>query len=343
MKFIIGFFLVILTLPLKQASALDLGIPIACEYGVDCFIENYFDHSSKRDEVQDHTCGAITQDGNLSTDFILQNYQMMKEGVNVVAGDSGIVLHTRDGMSDISVDLIGEEAVRGRECGNGVIIEHKRGYVTQYCHLKKNSILVKPGEKVEKGETIAEVGVSGITTFPYLEFTVRLDGEAIDPFTGENPVTGERHIACESLDIYPLWDKKTEKNLKYISTALLGMGFANKVPHAQGSREGKFSKEKMIHHSKLIAFWVDIFGVQQNDKLKLIILDPDGDILSEETREFKTEKRHLFQFMGKKNPSKLWPLGEYTGRVELIRSDTGQTEKVINSTIILKVVDNIKK
>lgn len=326
----------------RPAMAIDMSIPLACIYGEDCFIENYFDHEPKPDIYLDHTCGKLSSDGNVTTDFKLRDHVQMKDGINVLAVDSGVIKSVRDGMSDISVDLIGEEAVRGRECGNGIVITHKRGYETQYCHLKRNSILVKQGEAVEKGQEIAQVGLSGITSFPYLEFSVRLNGKPIDPFTGENPVTEDSSIACDSLDIYPLWDKQTEKKLKYISTAMLGIGFSKKVPHARGAREGKFGKTKIDHDARLLVLWTDIFGVVKGDELKMSIIDPDGKVIKSEVRTFSANRRHMFQFLGKKPESEFWMKGEYIGKIELSRIESGAKSIIVNESTVVQIVNEEK-
>ncbi len=339
---ILSLFLIVFIITLKSAVALDLSIPVACTYGEDCFIESYFDHDSKPDTFTDHTCGKLSSDNHASTDFKLKSYSQMKEGVNVVATDSGVIASMRDGMSDISVDLIGAEAVRGRECGNGIVIEHKRGYVTQYCHLKRNSILVKVGDKVEKGQTIGQVGLSGITTSPYLEFKVTLNGHPVDPFTGEDPVTGDSNVSCDSLDIYPLWDKQTEKKLKYVSSMLLGMGFADKVPHAQGAREGKFSREKIKNNARLLVLWTDIFGVLKDDELEMTITSPDGRVLSSEVRKITSNKKQLFQFVGKKPDAAIWPSGEYVGKVELRRQEADEVDKVVSATTVVEIAETVE-
>jgi len=63
--------------------------------------------------------------------------------------------------------------------GNVIIISHGYGYKTVYAHNKKN--FVKVGEKVNKGEVIAEIGLTGTTTGPHLHFEVHKDGELINP------------------------------------------------------------------------------------------------------------------------------------------------------------------
>src|SRR5215510_1811152 len=79
--------------------------------------------------------------------------------------------------------------IEGRECGNGVIIDHGDGFETQYCHMAQNSIRVKPGERVKAGQPLGRVGISGKADFPHLHFTVRRRGAVVDPF-GDSPSAG---------------------------------------------------------------------------------------------------------------------------------------------------------
>ncbi|SCG83102.1 putative metalloprotease HI0409 [Proteiniborus sp. DW1] len=63
--------------------------------------------------------------------------------------------------------------------GRYIIISHGYGYQSVYGHNRK--LLVKVGDKVEKGQTISEMGNSGRSTGPHLHFEVRLNGNPIDP------------------------------------------------------------------------------------------------------------------------------------------------------------------
>lgn len=326
----------------QNSYALDLGMPIACDYGKNCFISNYFDHDAEKNIFKDYACGAMSDDGYKHTDFILKNYSQMKEGVNVVAGDDGVVKYVRNDIADVNVELSGLESIKGHECGNGVLIEHKRGYETQYCHLKKDSVLVKKGDKVDKGQNIGQVGLSGLTSFPYLEFTVRMNGKELDPFTGEDPITGKAEVACDSLDIYPLWDKETEKTLTYVQTALLSSGFSSKVPNMLGAREGRYKATKIKNDSILLSYWADILGVKSGDSLKMSIFAPDGQEITNNTKTFTAEKRHLFQFIGTKLESGKtnWEEGKYTGKIELIRKENGKDTIVISQANTIEVVSD---
>jgi len=63
--------------------------------------------------------------------------------------------------------------------GNVVEIRHADGYVTHYAHNREN--LVKVGDRVEKGETIAILGSTGRSSGPHVHFEVRRNGKVIDP------------------------------------------------------------------------------------------------------------------------------------------------------------------
>lgn len=86
-----------------------------------------------------------------------------KEGAEVVAVASGVVTWsgTRFGY------------------GNLVEINHGKGYVTRYGHNK--SILVKVGDTVKKGQTLATMGSTGRSTGPHVHFEVLRNGRAVDP------------------------------------------------------------------------------------------------------------------------------------------------------------------
>lgn len=63
--------------------------------------------------------------------------------------------------------------------GQMVEIDHGFGYVTRYGHASK--LLVRVGQRVERGQMIAQVGRTGIATGPHLHYEVRLNGQAQNP------------------------------------------------------------------------------------------------------------------------------------------------------------------
>jgi murein DD-endopeptidase MepM/ murein hydrolase activator NlpD len=63
--------------------------------------------------------------------------------------------------------------------GKKVEINHGFGYVTRYGHASK--LLVLRGQEVTRGEVIAQVGSTGISTNPHLHYEVRIGGNAVNP------------------------------------------------------------------------------------------------------------------------------------------------------------------
>lgn len=63
--------------------------------------------------------------------------------------------------------------------GRLIIIDHGNGIATWYAHL--DEILVKPQQKIKKGQLIGRVGNTGKVTGPHLHFEVRLKGKPQNP------------------------------------------------------------------------------------------------------------------------------------------------------------------
>jgi murein DD-endopeptidase MepM/ murein hydrolase activator NlpD len=73
--------------------------------------------------------------------------------------------------------------------GRILVLDHGRGVVTTYCH--NDVLLVRDGQRVDKGQMIARSGKSGRTTGPHLHYQIDLAGEPVDPlrFRTQHPKT----------------------------------------------------------------------------------------------------------------------------------------------------------
>jgi len=92
----------------------------------------------------------------------------------------GIDISTRRGAPIISpadgiISFVGSD----RGYGRVVVISHGYGLKTKYAHLKK--ALVKKGQHVKRGETVALVGSTGRSTGPHLHYEVHLNNVQVDP------------------------------------------------------------------------------------------------------------------------------------------------------------------
>lgn len=84
-------------------------------------------------------------------------------GSAIVAAESGTVI----------------TATYGSGYGKYVVVSHGSGITTLYAHC--SSLLVNVGDKVTKGQTIAKVGSTGVSTGNHLHFEVRINGTSTDP------------------------------------------------------------------------------------------------------------------------------------------------------------------
>lgn len=71
----------------------------------------------------------------------------------------------------------------GRQTGYGRVLEidHGDGIVTKYAHCSR--IVVHKGQHVKRGEMIAAVGNSGLSTGPHLHYEIHVHGRVVDPLT----------------------------------------------------------------------------------------------------------------------------------------------------------------
>ena len=63
--------------------------------------------------------------------------------------------------------------------GNVIYLSHRYGFSTRYGHL--SSFVVRPGQRVKRGDIVGYVGSTGRSTGPHLHYEVRLNNNAVNP------------------------------------------------------------------------------------------------------------------------------------------------------------------
>ena len=98
----------------------------------------------------------------------LQSHQ----GVDYAIPEGTHIFATADGIV---------KEIKGKNSTSGitVVIDHGNGYTTSYSHLQ--SVKVKRGRRVQRGDIIALSGNSGLSLAPHLHYEVRNNGTRVDP------------------------------------------------------------------------------------------------------------------------------------------------------------------
>lgn len=304
------------------AAGFDLAFPLDCSLGESCFIQQYIDRDAGPG-AQDFTCGPLVYDGHEGTDFALPTLADMKKGVAVKAAASGIVKGARDGVADVAVNDPAAPPLDGRDCGNGVLIDHGEGWQTQYCHMKQGSITLSPGDPVLAGETLGLVGLSGNTEFPHLHVSVRKNDVEIDPFDPDN--TLNCGTAAPQLWADPI---------AYRPGGIVGLGIATEVPAFETILEGLPSPQSMKSDAPAIVLWAHLFGGRAGDVLVLSVTSPDGAQLFDEMITLEKNQARAFRALGKRLTSAAWPLGAYQSEAILFRDGTEVDRAVLGFTIV---------
>ena len=93
------------------------------------------------------------------------------KGIDILAPSGSSIVAAADGKVVIST--------YSYSAGNYIMIDHGGGLTTVYMHCSQ--LLVKEGETVKQGQTIAKVGSTGYSTGPHLHFGVRSGGSYVNP------------------------------------------------------------------------------------------------------------------------------------------------------------------
>lgn len=289
-----------------------LALPLACEPGKTCEIQNYVDRDAGPGAM-DYRCAHRTYDKHDGVDIRLLDMAAQRAGVDVLAAAAGRVVAIRDGVPDISIRAAGAPSVAGHECGNRVAIGLGGGWIIDYCHLARGSVVVKAGDAVAVGQRLGRVGLSGETEFPHLHFSVRRNDAVVDPFAPE-PVTPG---ACAAQT--GLWTPEAARALAYRRGAVLNTGFSDGLAAAESIEQRTVAPPTP---SSGVVAYARLIGLEAGDVVELALTGPDGKLLARNALPpLDHDKAQWIAQVGRKQaPPGGWPHGAYRAQVEVRRA-----------------------
>lgn len=288
------------------AGDFSLNSPIDCDLNGPCHIQQYVDHDPS-DNASDFICSGLSYDGHRGTDFALPTYDMIQEGVGVLASAAGTVVGVRDGMPDVRYTPERAELIADRECGNGVVVRHADGWETQYCHLRQGSLTVARGQTVDVGDMLGQVGMSGRAEFPHVHLSVRHNGAVVDPFDPDGT------IVCGEADQDTLWSVRPPVR----PGGIISIGTADAIPDFTDIRANTVALPDRT--SDALVIYAFLFGTRKGDIVRLSLSGPDGTVISDDT-VLDRANAQSFRAIGKKRKGARWPAGAYEGTAVLLRN-----------------------
>jgi hypothetical protein len=312
--------LVLSVLTAPAAFAAELGAPVQCNLGVDCFVQQFPDMDASGGVI-DPFCGIASNDTHDGTDFRILSMVDVQRGVPVVAVGDGKVLRQRDGVPDRLVTSEADRAAIGnQECGNGLILDLGGGLEAQYCHLRQGSLAVKPGQSVKRGDKLGEVGASGLAQFPHIHLTIRREGKPVDPSTGQALDAGCLRDAARA---DPLFAAEVAEKIGHGETQLLASGFAaGPVDHDALTVSGPPPAADAT--SANFVGWSWFVNLRQGDQVRTVLAGAGDAVIAESTTDpMDRAKASYSAFAGKRGAPKP---GDYKLTVSVIRNGAAVVE-----------------
>ncbi|WP_348525087.1 M23 family metallopeptidase [Marinicella meishanensis] len=248
------------------------------------YISNYMDQNPTSNFFRDHSCGTTHgYDGHHGTDMAVNSFRDSDQEVGVVAAQSGVVTSATSNQPDRNFWPPYDGT------GNGVWIRHDDGQYALYWHMRKDSITVQVGDRVEQGQLLGYVASSGNTPIPHLHFQVNNSqnfSDAVDPFAGNcNPHEG-------------LWENQidyvSDDPLRVLDAGVtLEMGFQGVYQFGPlvPLKERLIQPVGIASDEAMIAIWAQFQG-NVGDQLTMIVLDPSGDRFYTSNYTLSTKRRY---------------------------------------------------
>jgi len=133
-------------------------------------------YNAKEDSLRHMPALHPVLEGRVTSDFGMRLHPILKRfrhhpGVDFAAKTGTPIYAAADGIVKF--------ASYNGGYGRYVSIDHLYGFETRYGHMQQ--ILVRPGQRVKRGDRIGLVGKSGLATAPHLHFEVHFKGQEVNP------------------------------------------------------------------------------------------------------------------------------------------------------------------
>ena len=293
-----------------------LALPVSCDFGRDCFVQQYTDVDAAPSTFRDYACGRSSYDGHKGIDIRVVSLKRIVKAFRVKAAAGGRVKGVRDGMADHLMLTPDDRArVRDRECGNGVVIDHGDGWETQYCHLKRGSVQVRRGARVRQGDVLGLVGASGAAAFAHVHFGVRHNGAPVSPFLARPAADG--CVRGDTVRGPGLWTADAYETLKWRGAQIIQAGFSAGPVNTVQAERGDI--QPMERTSSALVFFARATNTRPGDKLRLVLAGPSAISAQSVSKPLPKRQAQYVSFVGKRLRAPRWPAGEYRGTAEILR------------------------
>ncbi len=298
----------------RAADGPPFSFPLDCDIDKGCWFLNYPDTDRRIGVAKDFACGDLAYDNDFSVRIALGSVASLRNPPAVAAAAGGKVKQVLDGIEDLVITSRAQLAKGTPECGNAVIIDHENGWETAYCHLRKGSITVKKGERVERSQIIGAAGSSGFATWPQLGFITVKHGLPFDPVSG---LTTYEKCGVKRT---PLLDLGRQFFI-YRPAAITGIGFTDTSQTIANILRGDaLSYASLRANTKFLVLWMRILNIRKDDRIEVTMTNPSGNVISRKTVIAKKDEASFALNTAKGKGFFNWPAGVYTGTVTVTRN-----------------------
>jgi murein DD-endopeptidase MepM/ murein hydrolase activator NlpD len=250
--------------PLVKSNAATLTVepatflvyPVGGTVGRDLAIPYYVDLDDSSAKV-DFNCTDLTFNGHSGHDPYIRSFAEQEIGVPVFAVRDGRVIDVRDGEPDQNTTANPSFKT------NYIVLRHNDDQVTQYAHLRRDSITAKVGDTVTAGTQIGLVGSSGASTAPHIHFEARAGDVTYEPLagpcrSGRNYFDENPGLADDPMILGSMFSASTFENLRA-------------APYADATPTGTFAMGQ-----RTIYFRTELANVGASTTYNLSLAQPSG-------------------------------------------------------------------